>query len=107
MVFSFSRTLNLAQRDVPDTIKTCFNTSVENKREARGKREVCCMHMPSQSSVVRNGVERNIFMLMQHNEKGSNLHFMQTNSGLHLASLEQGALRLFPSAKTLYAGLCL
>lgn len=38
MVFSFSRTLNLAQRDVPDTIKTCFNTSVENKREARGEK---------------------------------------------------------------------
>jgi len=40
--------------------------------------------------VVRNGVERNIFMLIQHNEKGSNLHFMQTNSGL-LGFIEAGS----------------
>jgi len=42
MVISFSRSSNLAQWDVYvlDTIKTCFNTSVENKREARRKREV-------------------------------------------------------------------
>lgn len=44
--------------------------------------DVCCACLPSSSSVLRNEIGKNIFMLKQQNTKGSNFLFTQTSSGL-------------------------